>query len=141
MFPHFYGISIHSKAQIGDGVVIRQLTTIGGGNRYISKNNRNKEKRHYVLAPKIGDGVELGANVFIIENSRIRKNCIIGAGTTIANSKIGNNTKIGPGCVISRCKIGDNCKIRAGAVLYNVEVPPNSIVESPKPIIRKSLKQ
>ena len=90
------------------------------------------------LAPKIEDNVELGANVSIIGNSRIRKNCIIGAGATIANSKIGNNTKIGPGCVISRCNIGDNCKIRAGVVLYNVEVPSNSVVESPKPIIRKS---
>ena len=66
---HGVGIIINQNAIIGNNVTIHQLTTIGSW-------LKNK-------AAEIGDNVTIGPNTCIVDNVKIGKNSIIGAGSVV----------------------------------------------------------
>lgn len=73
--PHATGIVIHHRAQIGNDCLIRQGATLGLGGV--------KRPRRPPNAPKVGNGVEIGAGAVIV------------GGVTI-----GDGARIGPNAVV-----------------------------------------
>lgn len=69
---HQSGIVIHPDARIGDDCVIRQNVTIGATNR-----------EHWMYAPSLGNGVEVGAGAVIIGKVQIGDNARIGPNTVV----------------------------------------------------------
>ena len=75
-FPHgILSIFISDSAVIGKKCTIYQQVTIGS--------NRKKGHKRYG-APKIGDGVFIGAGAVLIGNIKVGNNCKIAAGATVA---------------------------------------------------------
>ena len=84
--------------------------------------------------------------IFLSRYAEIGKNCIIYHHVTIGSNalygsnglgapKIGDNCLIGAGAkIIGNVKIGNNCRIGANCVV-TTDVPDNSIVVLPKPVI------
>jgi UDP-3-O-[3-hydroxymyristoyl] glucosamine N-acyltransferase len=72
-----------------------------------------------VVEGSLGDGVEIGANVFVGLDSTIGENAVIHAGVVIGTGcDIGANTTIFPNAVIyDDTWIGARCRIHAGAVI------------------------
>lgn len=70
---HGIGLVVHHATVLGRDVTLRQNTTIGS-------------KIDGGPAPVIGDNVSVGANVVIIGDIRIGKDCIIGAGAIVVES-------------------------------------------------------
>jgi len=68
--PHPLGIIIHGRAQIGDHVVIGHQVTLGG---------RDLEGS----APKVEDGVYIGAGAKILGGVRIGRGATVGANAVI----------------------------------------------------------
>ncbi|HEY4374002.1 MAG TPA: serine acetyltransferase [Burkholderiales bacterium] len=81
--PHPYGIIIHSKAQIGNGVVIMQHVTLGG--RVPGKNE----------APVIEDGVYLGAGARILGLVHIGRGAVVGANAVVTRDVPAGATVVG----------------------------------------------
>jgi acetyltransferase-like isoleucine patch superfamily enzyme len=70
-FPHLYGITIHDKARIADGVKILNNVTIG---------QRNDDDQGHCV---IENNVYVGANSCLIGGLTIGKGSMIGAGSVI----------------------------------------------------------
>lgn len=87
---HFGNIFIHKNAKIGKNCVLRQGVTIG--NRY------NDE-----LAPKISDGVELGAYAQILGDVELGRNSKVGAMTVVLQDVPAGKTICGnPGRIVNK---------------------------------------
>jgi len=86
--PHPYGIIIHSKAQIGNRVVIMQHVTIGG---------RDLERNE---APTIEDDVYIGAGARVLGNIRIGRNAMIGANAVVTRDVPPGATVVGPNRIV-----------------------------------------
>lgn len=86
------GISvvIHSNAVLGENVIIGQNTTIGG---------RSKQKK----APRIGNGVYIGAGARVLGDIEIGDDVVIGANAVVINSVPSNSIVAGvPARIIRR---------------------------------------
>lgn len=83
LMPHPYGIIVHSKAQVGDGVVIMQHVTLGA--RVPGKNE----------APVIEDGVYLGAGARVLGAVRIGRNAVVGANAVVTRDVPAGATVVG----------------------------------------------
>lgn len=83
---HAQALVIHDSTVIGNNCTIRQCTTIG---------KKLKPNGNYSLSPKIGNNVDIGANVCIIGDVTIGDNAIIGAGTVIVKSIPANTIAVG----------------------------------------------
>lgn len=81
--PHPYGIIIHSKAQIGNGVVIMQHVTLGA--RVPGKNE----------APVVEDGAYLGAGARILGLVRIGRGAVVGANAVVTRDVPPGATVVG----------------------------------------------
>ena len=92
VFSYRSGVEIGAQCQIGkncdiwhSGVVING--DVGDnctfhGNNIIGNKGKGKESQ----SPKIGNGVDIGANAVIIGDVTIADNCIIGAGAVVTKS-------------------------------------------------------
>jgi serine O-acetyltransferase len=84
IMPHPYGIIIHSRAVIGEGVVVMQQVTVGA---------RNIDDQ----APVVEDNVFVGAGAKVLGGVRIGRHCTIGANAVVtrdipaACTVVGNN--------------------------------------------------
>lgn len=87
----FHGIFISKEAIIGNRCTIHHHVTIGS-----SKSPEYDWGDGLRSSPIIGNDVYIGANVCIIGDCHIGKNCIVGAGTSIANSDIPENSLVVP---------------------------------------------
>ncbi len=68
---------------------------------------------------KIGEGVHIGANVFLDDDSRVGDNTVIHSGAVIySNVIIGMGNELHANCVIhSKTNLGNNCIIHSNAVI------------------------
>lgn len=92
IFSYRSGVEIGAQCQIGkncdiwhSGVVINGDVgdnCIFHGNNIIGNKGKGKETQ----SPKIGNGVDIGANAVIIGDVTIADNCIIGAGAVVTKS-------------------------------------------------------
>lgn len=71
---HGQGLVINHETIIGENCVLRNSTTIG---------NKKLADGSYSAAPKIGNNVDIGANVVIIGAITIGDNAVIGAGSVV----------------------------------------------------------
>jgi serine O-acetyltransferase len=89
VIEHQHGIVIHGAAEIGNDCVIRQGVTIG--NRYL----------HLPFeAPKIGNGVNIGAGAVILGNITIGNNSNIGANAVVLKDVPNEATAVGNPAII-----------------------------------------
>lgn len=79
------GIVVHGDAEVGDDCYLRQGCTIG--NRYLDR---------AMDAPKIGDGVNIGAGAKVLGNVRIGARASIGANAVVIDDVPAGMTAIGP---------------------------------------------
>lgn len=87
---HFGNIFVHKNARIGENCVLRQGITIG--NRY------NDE-----VAPKLSDGVELGAYAQILGDVTIGEGCKVGAMSVVLSDVAAGETVCGnPAKVVNK---------------------------------------
>ena len=85
---HPSSIAINDGCKIGEGVTIRQNTTIG-------------HKYEGGLNPVIGDNVNIGANVCIIGNVHVQGDNVIGAGSVVTRDvKLGQTVAGNPARLI-----------------------------------------
>ncbi|HYG33095.1 MAG TPA: serine acetyltransferase [Methylophilaceae bacterium] len=89
IMPHPYGIIIHSKTQIGQGVVIMQQVTLGG--RQLGVNE----------APIIEDDVYIGAGAKVLGHVRIGKNAVVGANAVVTRDVPAGATVVGANRILS----------------------------------------
>ncbi|MGC1395143.1 MAG: DapH/DapD/GlmU-related protein [Coleofasciculaceae cyanobacterium] len=71
---HGVGLVINHETIIGENCVLRNSTTIG---------NKKIADGSYSAAPKIGNNVDIGANVVIIGAITIGDNAVVGAGSVV----------------------------------------------------------
>lgn len=81
--PHPYGIIIHSKTVLGDGVTIMQQVTLGGRLPGVNE------------APVIEDGVYLGAGARVLGKVRVGRNAVIGANAVVTRDVPPGATVVG----------------------------------------------
>lgn len=89
IMPHPYGIVIHSKAELGDGLVIMQQVTIGA---------RNVDDR----APVVEDNVFIGAGAKVLGGIRIGRHCTIGANAVVTHDIPPASTVVGLNQIIKQ---------------------------------------
>lgn len=80
--PHPYGIVIHARADMGEGIVLMQQVTIGA---------RNVDDK----APVIGDNVFIGAGAKVLGGITIGRHCTIGANAVVTKDVPPGSTVIG----------------------------------------------
>lgn len=80
---HGYAVVINKNVVAGDDFTIRHGVTIG---------NRGPDS---LACPKIGNGVELGANVILIGDITIGNNVIVGAGSVVVTDVPDNALVVG----------------------------------------------
>lgn len=71
---HGHGLVVNHKTQIGENCILRNSTTIG---------NKKLADGSFSAAPKIGNNVDIGANVVIIGAITVGDNAVIGAGSVV----------------------------------------------------------
>jgi putative colanic acid biosynthesis acetyltransferase WcaB len=71
---HGVGLVVNHETIIGENCVLRNSTTIG---------NKKLADGSYSAAPKIGNNVDIGANVVIIGAITVGDNAVIGAGSVV----------------------------------------------------------
>ena len=81
--PNPYGIVIHSQARIGRGVTIMQQVTIGGKDWGIN------------VAPRLGDGVYVGAGARVLGDITIGDGATIGANAVVTRDVPAGATVVG----------------------------------------------
>jgi len=97
LFPHPYGIVIHSETVIGDNAIVMQQVTMGG-----------KSLINPTGAPMLGD------------------NCYIGAGAKILGAvKIGNKVTIGANAIVTKDIPDGAVVVGVNKILKNVTEPLN----------------
>ena len=84
MLEHGQALVVNGESRLGKGVHLRHSTTIG---------NKKLQDGTYSLCPRIGDNVDIGAQVCIIGDIDIGDNVAIGAGSIVTKS-------IPPNCVV-----------------------------------------
>jgi serine O-acetyltransferase len=82
IMPHPYGIVLHTKAVLGEGLVIMQQVTVGA---------RNLDD----LAPVIEEDVFIGAGAKVLGGIRVGRNCIIGANAVVTRDIPPGSTVVG----------------------------------------------
>lgn len=86
--PHPYGIIIHSKTVLGEGVTIMQQVTLGG--RVLGVNE----------APIVGNNVYIGAGAKVLGNVKLGDGCIVGANAVVTRDIPANATVVGANRVL-----------------------------------------
>ena len=71
---HGQGLVVNHETIIGGNCILRNSTTIG---------NKRLQDGSYSASPKIGDNVDIGANVVIIGSITVGNNSVIGAGSVV----------------------------------------------------------
>lgn len=71
---HGHGLVVNHNTIIGENCILRNSTTIG---------NKKLQDGSYTGAPKIGNNVDIGANVVIIGSIIVGNNAVIGAGSVV----------------------------------------------------------
>ncbi len=71
---HGHGLVVNHETQIGENCILRNSTTIG---------NKKLADGSFSAAPKIGNNVDIGANVVIIGAITVGDNAVIGAGSVV----------------------------------------------------------
>ncbi|OIQ65010.1 serine acetyltransferase [mine drainage metagenome] len=89
LMPHPYGIIIHSRTVIGQGVTIMQQVTLGGGRPGVN------------AAPIIEDDVYIGAGAKVLGNVRIGRHAVIGANSVITRDVAAGATVVGANRIVS----------------------------------------
>ncbi len=110
-----YGIS-----QQGYWKDVGSIANYFAGNRYVlsgEPSGKVGEKafvsRNAKLVPPylIGEGAQIGADVFIGPNTVIGKNCQIGSGSEVVGAILHDSVKLGSGCKLESCIIGDKSEL------------------------------
>lgn len=83
---HGQALVINLRTVIGDNCTLRNSTTIG---------NKKHADGTFSRCPRIGNGVDIGANVVIIGDIEIGDNVVIGAGTVVTKSIPANSVVVG----------------------------------------------
>jgi putative colanic acid biosynthesis acetyltransferase WcaB len=83
---HGQALVINQGVVIGDNCTLRNTTTIG---------HKMQADGTFGRCPRIGNNVDIGANVVIIGDIEIGDNVIIGAGTVITKSIPANSVVVG----------------------------------------------
>jgi putative colanic acid biosynthesis acetyltransferase WcaB len=83
---HGQALVINLRTIIGDNCTLRNSTTIG---------NKKQADGTYGPSPRIGNNVDIGANVVIIGDIEIGDNVIIGAGAVVTKSIPANSVAVG----------------------------------------------
>lgn len=81
--PHPYGIIIHSRTVLGDGVVIMQQVTLGGRVPGVNE------------APVIEDGVYIGAGARVLGGVHVGRGAVIGANAVVTRDVPAGATVVG----------------------------------------------
>jgi putative colanic acid biosynthesis acetyltransferase WcaB len=71
---HGHGLVVNHNTIIGENCILRNSTTIG---------NKKSQNGSYTESPKIGNNVDIGANVVIIGSVTVGDNAVIGAGSVV----------------------------------------------------------
>ena len=89
---------------------------------------------HGIHGVFISGDAEIGSKCIIYHHVTIGSNRIKGS-KSFGSPKIGDNCLIGVGAkIVGGITIGNNCRIGAGCVI-TTNIPENSIVVSPKPVV------
>lgn len=83
---HGQALVINQGVQIGDNCILRNSTTIG---------HKSLKNGGFSACPKIGNNVDIGANVCIIGDIKIGDNVKIGAGSVVVTNIPENCTVVG----------------------------------------------
>jgi serine O-acetyltransferase len=90
IMPHPYGIIVHSKARIGDRVVIMQQVTIGIRGHGVNE------------APVIEDEVYIGAGAKVLGGIRVGHGAVIGANAVVTRDVPPRATVVGSNRIVRR---------------------------------------
>jgi putative colanic acid biosynthesis acetyltransferase WcaB len=88
---HGHGLVVNHETIIGENCTLRNSTTIG---------NKKLQDGSYTASPKIGNNVDIGANVVIIGSITVGNNAVIGAGSVVVKDVpegavvVGNPAKV-----------------------------------------------
>ncbi|MDP2071653.1 serine acetyltransferase [Methylotenera sp.] len=91
VFPHPYGIVIHSETVIGDNTIVMQQVTMGG-----------KSLIDPVGAPILGDNCYVGAGAKILGPVRIGNNVTIGANAVVTKDIADGNVVVGVNQILEK---------------------------------------
>lgn len=91
VFPHPYGIVIHSETVIGDNAVVMQQVTMGG-----------KSLIDPVGVPTLGDNCYIGAGAKILGPVRIGNNVTIGANAVVTKDIADGNVVVGVNQILEK---------------------------------------
>ncbi|MBC6112072.1 serine acetyltransferase [Pedobacter fastidiosus] len=83
---HGHSSVVYGDSELGENCTIRHLTTIG---------NKKLADGTSSLSPKIGNNVDIGANVTILGDIQIGDNVIIGAGAVVTKDVPPNSVMVG----------------------------------------------
>jgi putative colanic acid biosynthesis acetyltransferase WcaB len=83
---HGQALVVNQGVIFGDNCTLRNSTTIG---------HKKQADGSFSRCPRIGSGVDIGANVVIIGDIEIGDNVIIGAGTVVTKSIPANSVVVG----------------------------------------------
>ncbi|MBI4979917.1 MAG: UDP-3-O-(3-hydroxymyristoyl)glucosamine N-acyltransferase [Spirochaetes bacterium] len=150
LFPN---VTVYADTVIGDNVIIHAGTVIGADGFGYRLEDGRREKIPQRGNVRIGNNVEIGANVTIdratlgstvigngvkIDNLvQVAHNCRVGENSVlIAQVGIAGSTTIGKSCILAgqvgisdHCVIGDNVIIGAQAgVMSNTKIPPGKFM-------------
>lgn len=86
MLFHGQALVVNQGVIIGENCTLRNSTTIG---------HKRQADGTFSPCPRIGNNVDIGANVVIIGDVEIGDNVIIGAGTVVTKSIPANSVVVG----------------------------------------------
>lgn len=99
---HGMGLVVHNRAVVGEGVTLRQNTTVG------SKAGSE--------APILADGVDVGANCVILGDIRVGAYAVIGAGAVVTKDVPDGAVAVGNPATVRKRKLGSQKIDRKGEI-------------------------
>lgn len=127
--------TIHNRCVLGRNVILHSGSVLGADGFGFVEEERFREKIPQVGIVKLGDNVEIGANVTI--DRATTGVTSVGKGTKIDNLvQIGHNNHLGENCILvsqsgvaGSCEIGDNVTLAAqSGIAPHVKIGSNTVI-------------